>query len=266
MKELTRFYRTGRLEGAGAADRSRPVPFPRATYVELTDWRAIAQHPTIVPGASAIAARRARHGIARAASSRSPQLQEAHGPDRRDLPRFQPTAVNLFWAVTHDGRYERTEGNVVDIKDAMVHEAVRCSPKTSKRTAPWPPRRELLESAIPCSPIATPARSQQLDSAPRWASFGGHRGWKADQGLLPMNAARLQHETHRLELHRTTSLTIIADTMAQFSCKRKIDCASSGGPIAATEIPPTRSVLTTCAAVQLSQVPCYVAPIFRPST
>ncbi|MCC6730100.1 MAG: S-methyl-5-thioribose-1-phosphate isomerase [Chthonomonadales bacterium] len=102
----------------------------RLSYVEMSDWRDVAQaiRTMVVRGAPAIGCTAAlgmalgargiiagtREGFLR----RMEQMAETFRAAR-------PTAVNLFWAVDRMmGIVERTDGNVVDVKDALINEAL----------------------------------------------------------------------------------------------------------------------------------------------
>jgi len=100
----------------------------------------------------------ARGIIAESRDSFKKRMDQIAEDFRASGNRGQPLLASTMMAVI-----ERTEGNVVDIKDAWS-EAVRCSPKTSKRTrAMAATAPELLESAYVLT-HCTPGASQQLDS------------------------------------------------------------------------------------------------------
>jgi methylthioribose-1-phosphate isomerase len=100
-------------------------------YVEMTDWRDVAQaiRTMVVRGAPAIGCAAAL-GIALGARGiiadnrqsfrkRIDQIAETFRASR-------PTAYNLFWAIDRMlSVVDTTEGNVVDIKDALIHEALQ---------------------------------------------------------------------------------------------------------------------------------------------
>src|SRR5436309_543904 len=103
----------------------------RLTHIELSDWRDVAQaiRTMVVRGAPAIGctaalgmALGARGIIAENRDSfykRMEQIAETFRASR-------PTAVNLFWAIDRMlGVVENTDGNIVDIKDALVTEALQ---------------------------------------------------------------------------------------------------------------------------------------------
>ena len=102
----------------------------KLTYVELSDWRDVAEaiRTMIVRGAPAIGCTAAL-GMAQGArgiiaDNRDAFLRRLRG--MADTFRAsRPTAVNLFWAVDRIlAVAETTEGNTVDIKDAMLAEAL----------------------------------------------------------------------------------------------------------------------------------------------
>jgi methylthioribose-1-phosphate isomerase len=102
----------------------------RLTYVEMSDWRDVAQaiRTMVVRGAPAIgcaaalgmalAARGIIAGNRSAFRKRLDQIAETFRASR-------PTAVNLFWAVDRMmAVIDSVDGNVVDAKDAMMVEAL----------------------------------------------------------------------------------------------------------------------------------------------
>ncbi len=102
----------------------------RLSYVELTDWREVAQsiRTMVVRGAPAIGCTAAL-GIALAARGIIAQNREAFTKRIAQIAdtfrAARPTAVNLFWAIDRMMNViEKTDGNVVDIKDALITEAL----------------------------------------------------------------------------------------------------------------------------------------------
>jgi methylthioribose-1-phosphate isomerase len=102
----------------------------RLSYVEMSDWREVAQaiRTMVVRGAPAIGCTAAL-GIALGARGIIAENKDAFRKriiQMADTFRAaRPTAVNLFWAVDRMMNVvERTEGNVVDIKDALITEAL----------------------------------------------------------------------------------------------------------------------------------------------
>ena len=99
-------------------------------YVELSDWRAVAEaiRTMIVRGAPAIGCTAAL-GMAQGArgiiaDNRETFLRRLRGM-AETFRASRPTAVNLFWAVDRMlAIAETTDGNMVDIKDAMLTEAL----------------------------------------------------------------------------------------------------------------------------------------------
>ena len=100
-------------------------------YVELADWREVAEaiRTMIVRGAPAIGCAAAlgmalgARGII--ADGRESFLKRVQG--MADTFRAsRPTAINLFWAIDRMlGVAQNTEGNPVDLKDALLSEALR---------------------------------------------------------------------------------------------------------------------------------------------
>jgi methylthioribose-1-phosphate isomerase len=103
----------------------------RLTYVDLGDWRDVAQaiRTMVVRGAPAIGCAAAL-GIAIGARG---IIAENKGAFKKRMEQIaetfraaRPTAVNLFWAIDRMmGVIDVTEGNVVDIKDALITEALQ---------------------------------------------------------------------------------------------------------------------------------------------
>lgn len=102
----------------------------RLAYVEMSDWRDVAQaiRTMVVRGAPAIGcsaalgmALGARGIIAESKDSFKKRMEQIAETFRAS----RPTAVNLFWAVERMmAIVENTDGNVVDIKDALITEAL----------------------------------------------------------------------------------------------------------------------------------------------
>src|SRR5258706_9550696 len=99
-------------------------------YVDLADWREVAEaiRTMVVRGAPAIGCTAAL-GMAQGArgiiaDNRDAFLRRVTGM-AETFRASRPTAVNLFWAVDRMlAVAESTEGNPVDIKDAMLAEAL----------------------------------------------------------------------------------------------------------------------------------------------
>ncbi len=99
-------------------------------YVEISDWREVAQaiRTMVVRVAPAIGctaalglALGARGIIAESRAKFESRMDQMAGVLRAS----RPTAVNLFWAVDRMMRVvHETEGNIVDIKDALINEAL----------------------------------------------------------------------------------------------------------------------------------------------
>lgn len=102
----------------------------RLCYVELADWREVAEaiRTMIVRGAPAIGCTAAL-GMAQGARGIIADSREAFFRRLRGMAETfraaRPTAVNLFWAVDRMlAVAETTDGNTVDIKDALLTEAL----------------------------------------------------------------------------------------------------------------------------------------------
>lgn len=99
-------------------------------YVDLADWRAVAEaiRTMVVRGAPAIGCTAAL-GIALGARGIIADSRDSFLRRIRSIAdtfrASRPTAVNLFWAVDRILRVaELTEGNIVDLKDAILQEAL----------------------------------------------------------------------------------------------------------------------------------------------
>jgi len=102
----------------------------RLTYVELADWRAVAEaiRTMVVRGAPAIGCTAAL-GMALGARSLIADSRETFLERLDEMAETfrssRPTAVNLFWAIDRLLEVaEETEGNIVDLKDALLSEAL----------------------------------------------------------------------------------------------------------------------------------------------
>jgi methylthioribose-1-phosphate isomerase len=103
----------------------------RLTYVEMTDWRDVAQaiRTMIVRGAPAIGCSAAL-GIALGARGIIADSRESFKKRITQIAdtfrAARPTAYNLFWAIDRMvDTVDRTPGNVVDLKDALISEAIK---------------------------------------------------------------------------------------------------------------------------------------------
>jgi methylthioribose-1-phosphate isomerase len=102
----------------------------RLTYLDMGDWRDVAQaiRTMVVRGAPAIGcsaalgmALGARGIIAESRDSFKKRMEQIADTFRAS----RPTAVNLFYAVDRMmGVIEKVDGNIVDIKDALITEAL----------------------------------------------------------------------------------------------------------------------------------------------
>lgn len=102
----------------------------RLTYLDLGDWRDVAQaiRTMVVRGAPAIGVSAAL-GMALGARGIIAESRESFKKRMEQIAETfraaRPTAVNLFYAVDRMmGVIERVEGNIVDIKDALITEAL----------------------------------------------------------------------------------------------------------------------------------------------
>ena len=102
----------------------------RLSYVDLSDWREVAQaiRTMVVRGAPAIGCTAAL-GIALAARGIIAENRDAFKKRMDQIAdtfrAARPTAVNLFWAIDRMmAVVDATDGNVVDIKDALITEAL----------------------------------------------------------------------------------------------------------------------------------------------
>src|SRR5579871_530380 len=102
----------------------------RLEVVELSDWRAVAEaiRTMVVRGAPAIGCTAAL-GMALGARSLIADSRETFLERLDEMAETfrssRPTAVNLFWAIDRLLEVaEETEGNIVDLKDALLSEAL----------------------------------------------------------------------------------------------------------------------------------------------
>jgi methylthioribose-1-phosphate isomerase len=103
----------------------------RLAYVDYGDWREVAQaiRTMVVRGAPAIGCAAAL-GMALGArgiiAENKAAFQKRMEQMAETFRAARPTAVNLFWAIDRMMNViERTEGNVVDIKEALITEALQ---------------------------------------------------------------------------------------------------------------------------------------------
>src|SRR5436309_99638 len=103
----------------------------RLSYIDFSDWRDVAQaiRTMVVRGAPAIGCTAAL-GMAMGARGIIAESREAFQRRMEQIAdtfrAARPTAVNLFWAVDRMlAVIDKTEGNIVDIKDALITEALK---------------------------------------------------------------------------------------------------------------------------------------------
>src|SRR5437764_13146425 len=126
MREDDKVLQTVAWKGGKVRLIDQTVLPEQLSYVELTDWRAVAQaiRTMVVRGAPAIGCAAA---LGMALGARGIIAENKAAFHKRMLQMAdtfraaRPTAVNLFWAIDRMmGVIEQTEGNVVDIKEALI--------------------------------------------------------------------------------------------------------------------------------------------------
>jgi len=244
----------------------------RLAYVELTDWRDVAQaiRTMVVRGAPAIGCAAAL-GLALAARGIIAENRESllkRMTQIADIFRAaRPTAVNLFWAVDRMlAVIERTPGNVVDVKDALITEAVRMlGEDIEANRALGQHGAELLGPDVTvlthcnAGALATVGFGTALGVIRAAAEEGKRVRVYADETRPRLQGMKLT----AWELHQDgIPVTIIADNMAAVLMREgKVDCVIVGADRIAANGDAANKIGTYSLAVNAHHhgVPFYVA-------
>jgi methylthioribose-1-phosphate isomerase len=131
MREAEKVLQTVAWKGGRVRLIDQTALPERLAYIELSDWRDVAQaiRTMVVRGAPAIGCSAAL-GMALGARGIIAENRDAFRKRMEQIAETfraaRPTAVNLFWAIDRMmSVIEKTEGNVVDIKDALITEALQ---------------------------------------------------------------------------------------------------------------------------------------------
>jgi len=247
----------------------------RLSYIELGDWRDVAQaiRTMVVRGAPAIGVA-AGLGMALGARGIIAESREAFMRRMEQIAETfraaRPTAINLFWAVDRMlGVIERTEGNIVDIKDALISEALemlREDIEANRRLGRH--GAELLENG---ATVLTHCNAGALACVGYGTALGVIRAaiedGKAVRVYVDETRPRLQGmKLTAWELREDgIPCTIITDSMAAVLMRdAKIDCVIVGADRIAANGDVANKIGTYNAAVIAShhRVPFYVAAPF----
>jgi methylthioribose-1-phosphate isomerase len=244
-------------------------------YVELSDWRAVAEaiRTMIVRGAPAIGCTAAL-GMAQGARGIIADNREAFLRRLRGMAdtfrASRPTAVNLFWAVDRMlAVAETTDGNAVDIKDAMLVEALAMLDEdieTNRRMGRY--GAELLSDG--CN-VLTHCNAGALATVGFGTALGVIRAAVEAGKKLHVYADETRPRLQGMKLtawelaQDNIPVTIIADNMAASLMRQgKIDCVIVGADRIAANGDTANKIGTYGVAVlaHYHGIPFYVAAPF----
>lgn len=247
----------------------------KLTYVDMSDWREVAEaiRTMVVRGAPAIGCTAAlgmalgARGII--ADSRASFLTRLEGI-ADTFRASRPTAVNLFWAVDRLLRLaENTEGNPVDIKDALLSEArrmltedIEANRRMGQHGARLMPQSGNVLTHCNAGALATVGYGTALGVIRAAAESGRRIHVYADETRPRLQGMKLT----AWELQRDNiPVTIIADNMAGMLMRQgKVDCVVVGADRIAANGDTANKIGTYGLAVLAKHhnIPFYVAAPF----
>lgn len=247
----------------------------RLAYIELSDWRDVAQaiRTMVVRGAPAIGCTAAL-GMALGARGIIAEKREAFKQRMEQIAdtfrAARPTAVNLFWAVDRMlNVIDRTEGNVVDIKDALITEALKMLGEDIEANhALGRYGAELLKNG---STVLTHCNAGALATVSFGTALGVIRAAVEDGKQIRVYADETRPRLQGMKLtawelqQDGIPVTIIADNMAAVLMRDgKIDCVIVGADRIAANGDTANKIGTYNVAViaHYHNVPFYVAAPF----
>jgi methylthioribose-1-phosphate isomerase len=247
----------------------------RLSYIELSDWRDVAQaiRTMVVRGAPAIGCTAAL-GMALGARGIIAEKREAFKQRMEQIAdtfrAARPTAVNLFWAVERMlNVIDRTEGNVVDIKDALITEALKMlGEDIEANRAIGRYGAELLKNG---STVLTHCNAGALATVSFGTALGVIRAAVEEGKQIQVYADETRPRLQGMKLtawelqQDGIPVTIIADNMAAVLMKEgKIDCVIVGADRIAANGDTANKIGTYNVAViaHYHNVPFYVAAPF----
>jgi methylthioribose-1-phosphate isomerase len=244
-------------------------------YVDMTDWRQVAEaiRTMVVRGAPAIGCTAAlgmalgARGII--ADSRASFLKRLEGM-AETFRASRPTAVNLFWAVDRMMDVAaNTEGNPVDIKDALLSEArcmldedIKANKRMGRFGADLMPQNGNVLTHCNAGALATVGYGTALGVIRAAVEEGKRIHVYADETRPRMQGMKLT----AWELQRENiPVTVIADNMAASLMRQgKIDCVIVGADRIAANGDTANKIGTYALAIiaRYHNVPFYVAAPF----
>lgn len=247
----------------------------RLAYIELSDWRDVAQaiRTMVVRGAPAIGCTAAL-GMALGARGIIAEKREVFKQRMEQIAdtfrAARPTAVNLFWAVDRMlNVIDRTEGNVVDIKDALITEALKMLGEDIEANhAIGRYGAELLKNG---STVLTHCNAGALATVSFGTALGVIRAAVEDGKQIQVYADETRPRLQGMKLtawelqQDGIPVTIIADNMAAVLMREgKIDCVIVGADRIAANGDTANKIGTYNVAViaHYHNVPFYVAAPF----
>jgi methylthioribose-1-phosphate isomerase len=247
----------------------------RMSYVEMSDWREVAEaiRTMIVRGAPAIGCTAAL-GLAQGARGIIADNREAFFRRLNGIAdtfrASRPTAVNLFWAVDRMiAVAESTEGNIVDIKDALLTEAlsmldadIECNRRLGRYGAERLPDTCNVLTHCNAGALATVGYGTALGVIRAAVEAGKHVHVYADETRPRLQGMKLT----AWELSREgIPVTIIADNMAASLMRQgKVDCVIVGADRIAANGDTANKIGTYGLAIVAKHhhIPFYVAAPF----
>ncbi len=247
----------------------------KLTYVDMSDWREVAEaiRAMVVRGAPAIGCTAAlgmalgARGII--ADSRASFLTRLEGI-ADTFRASRPTAVNLFWAVDRLlAVAAQTEGNPVDIKDALLSEArrmltedIEANRRMGQYGARLMPQSGNVLTHCNAGALATVGYGTALGVIRAAAESGRRIHVYADETRPRLQGMKLT----AWELQRDNiPVTIIADNMAGMLMRQgKVDCVIVGADRIAANGDTANKIGTYGLAVLAKHhnIPFYVAAPF----
>lgn len=241
-------------------------------YVEMSDWREVAEaiRTMIVRGAPAIGCTAAL-GLAMGARSiitdRRESFLQRITAIADTLRASRPTAVNLFWAIDRMIRVATTtEGNTVDIKDALLSEArqmldedIAINRRLGHFGADLMPQIGNVLTHCNAGALATVGYGTALGVIRAAVENGKQVHVYADETRPRLQGMKLT----AWELHRENiPVTILSDGMAASLMRQgKVDCVVVGADRIATNGDTANKIGTYALAIiaRHHQIPFYVA-------
>ncbi len=275
MPEMEKVLQTVAWKGGRVRLIDQTALPERLAYVDYSDWREVAQaiRTMLVRGAPAIGCAAA---LGMALGARGIIAENKAAFQKRMLQMAEtfraarPTAVNLFWAIDRMmAVIEQTEGNVVDIKEALITEALQMlgeDIETNRRLGRH--GAELLKSG---DTVLTHCNAGALACVGFGTALGVIRSAVEDGKQIKVLADETRPRLQGMKLtawelqQDGIPVTIIADSMAAVQMRDgNVDCVIVGADRIAANGDTANKIGTYSVAViaNFHNVPFYVAAPF----